>query len=90
VRFGAALTDGRLVSMAMLKRLTEPQSGTGGSLGFQIGGAGTAGYFGHGGGAPGMNSMLRIFPALGYTVVVLSNYDSGANLAGAYVTEVLR
>lgn len=90
VRFAAALTGGRLLSPTMLKQLTEPQSGTGRSLGFQIGGQGAAGYFGHGGGAPGMNSMLRVFPGLGYTVVVLSNYDSGANLAGAYITELLR
>ena len=90
VRFAAALTGGRLVIPAMLKQMTEPQSGTGRSLGFQIGGDGAARYFGHGGGTPGMNSMLRIFPGLGYTVVILSNYDSGANLAGAYITEVLR
>ena len=90
VRFARALTDGRLLSRAMLKQMTEPQSGTGRSLGFQIGGEGVSAYFGHGGGAPGMNSMLRVFPGLGYTVVVLSNYDSGANLAGAYITEVLR
>lgn len=90
VRFAAALTGGRLLSAVMLKQMTEPQSGTGRSLGFQIGGGGAARYFGHGGGTPGMNSMLRIFPGLGYTVVVLSNYDSGANLAGAYITEVLR
>jgi hypothetical protein len=37
-----------------------------------------------------MNSLLRVFPGLGYTLVVLSNYDSGANLAGAYITELLR
>ncbi|HJR36085.1 MAG TPA: serine hydrolase domain-containing protein [Gemmatimonadales bacterium] len=90
VRFAAALTGGRLVSAAMLKQMTEPQRGTGRSLGFQIGGGGVSAYFGHGGGAPGMNSMLRVFPGLGYTVVILSNYDSGANLAGAYITEVLR
>jgi hypothetical protein len=30
------------------------------------------------------------FPELGYTLVVLSNYDNGANLAGAYISELLR
>ena len=34
--------------------------------------------------------MLRVFPQLGYIVVVLSNDDVGANLAGAYITELLR
>jgi CubicO group peptidase (beta-lactamase class C family) len=32
-------------------------------------------YLGHGGGAPGMNGMLMIFPDTGYTVVVLANLD---------------
>jgi D-alanyl-D-alanine carboxypeptidase len=34
--------------------------------------------FGHGGGAPGMNSDLRIFPELGYVIVALSNFDPPA------------
>ena len=31
--------------------------------------------FGHGGGAPGMNGELRIYPASGYVIVVLANLD---------------
>jgi CubicO group peptidase (beta-lactamase class C family) len=34
-----------------------------------------AGWFGHGGGAPGMNGMLRIYPTSGYVVAVLANLD---------------
>jgi D-alanyl-D-alanine carboxypeptidase len=34
--------------------------------------------YGHGGGAPGMNGELRIFPQLGYVVVGLSNLDPPA------------
>ena len=34
--------------------------------------------FGHGGGAPGMNGDLRIFPQSGYVVAVLSNLDPPA------------
>ena len=34
--------------------------------------------FGHGGGAPGMNGELRIYPASGYVIVVLSNLDPPA------------
>jgi D-alanyl-D-alanine carboxypeptidase len=30
---------------------------------------------GHNGGAPGVSAHLSIYPDLGYTVVVLSNYD---------------
>jgi D-alanyl-D-alanine carboxypeptidase len=33
---------------------------------------------GHGGGAPGMNGDLRIYPASGYAVVVLANLDPSA------------
>ena len=34
--------------------------------------------FGHGGGAPGMNGDLRIFPKSGYVIVVLANLDPPA------------
>jgi CubicO group peptidase (beta-lactamase class C family) len=37
-----------------------------------------AGYVGHGGGAPGMNADLRIYPQSGYVVAVLSNLDPPA------------
>ena len=33
---------------------------------------------GHGGGAPGVNTMLQIYPDTGYCVIVLSNYDPPA------------
>jgi D-alanyl-D-alanine carboxypeptidase len=39
---------------------------------------GPLGSYGHGGGAPGMNGELRIFPELGYVVVSLSNLDPPA------------
>jgi CubicO group peptidase (beta-lactamase class C family) len=35
---------------------------------------------GHSGGAPGISTWLDTYPDLGYTVVVLSNYDHGAGL----------
>jgi len=34
--------------------------------------------FGHGGGAPGMNGELRIYPQSGYVVAVLANIDPPA------------
>jgi D-alanyl-D-alanine carboxypeptidase len=36
------------------------------------------GFVGHGGGAPGMNGDLKIYPASGYVVAVLSNLDPPA------------
>ncbi len=35
-------------------------------------------HFGHGGGAPGMNGELQIFPQSGYVIAVLSNLDPPA------------
>ena len=37
-----------------------------------------SGWVGHGGGAPGMNGDLRIYPKSGYVVVVLANLDPPA------------
>src|SRR4029450_6829759 len=37
--------------------------------------AGGNGWVGHGGGAPGMNGDLRIYPGSGFVVVVLANLD---------------
>jgi CubicO group peptidase (beta-lactamase class C family) len=39
---------------------------------------GALSYYGHGGGAPGMNGELRVYPQLGYVVVGLSNLDPPA------------
>lgn len=41
---------------------------------------------GHNGGFPGINSFLDMYPDSGYTVAVLSNYDSG----GQFIVERLR
>jgi CubicO group peptidase (beta-lactamase class C family) len=89
VRFAAALTGARLLREETLRRFTEPDRVTSRTLGFQVGGAAAGAHFGHGGGAPGMNSLLRVYPRLGHVVVVLSNFDSGANLAGGYISELL-
>ncbi len=35
-------------------------------------------WFGHGGGAPGMNGALRIYPGSGYVIAVLANLDPSA------------
>jgi hypothetical protein len=35
---------------------------------------------GHNGGAPGVGAQLDVYLELGYTVVLLSNYDAGASM----------
>jgi hypothetical protein len=47
-------------------------------FGMTVIGQGTQRAFGHGGGAPGQNGDLRVFPELGYTIVALSNFDPPA------------
>ena len=77
MRFAQALSSGKLISKASLAEATrehQPQYG----YGFGVQGEGPLRGYGHGGGAPGMNGELRIFPRLGYVVVGLSNLDPPA------------
>jgi CubicO group peptidase (beta-lactamase class C family) len=77
LRFAQALEAGKLISKAMLTEATKPQSEDYG-YGFGVEGEGALRSYGHGGGAPGMNGDLRVFPQLGYVVVALSNLDPPA------------
>jgi D-alanyl-D-alanine carboxypeptidase len=77
MRFAEALQSGKLISKATLDEATrehQPQYG----YGFGVQGDGPLRSYGHGGGAPGMNGELRVFPELGYVVVGLSNLDPPA------------
>jgi CubicO group peptidase (beta-lactamase class C family) len=44
---------------------------------------------GNGGGQPGIEAQLRIFPGLGYTVVVLANQEGAARPVSERVSEIL-
>ena len=56
---------------------TRPQLTTGTyGFGFQIGWPDEARTYGHGGGAPGMNAILRVYPESGQSVIVLCNLAS--------------
>lgn len=44
---------------------------------------------GHGGGAPGVEAQLRIYPTLGYTTVVLANRDAAATPVSEEIHRVL-
>ncbi len=78
MRFGEALRAGTLISDATLAEATSPQSEVPYGHGLDMRGEGSLRSYGHGGGAPGMNGELRVFPALGYVVVILSNMDPPA------------
>ncbi len=77
LRFAQALESGKLISKAMLAQATTPHKQQYG-FGFGMRGEGPSLSYGHGGGAPGMNGELRIYPRLGYVVVGLSNLDPPA------------
>lgn len=77
LRFARALESGALVSKKTLADATQPKTERYG-FGFQVRGEGPLRSYGHGGGAPGMNGELRVFPRLGYVLVGLSNLDPPA------------
>lgn len=77
LKFAQALESGKLISKAMLAEATKPQSEDYG-YGFGIQGEGALKSYGHGGGAPGMNGDLRVYPQLGYVLVSLANLDPPA------------
>jgi D-alanyl-D-alanine carboxypeptidase len=83
LRFANALTNHKLLNAQNTDLLTtgkvDTPRGDKYAFGFMDNGAGTAmRHFGHGGGAPGMNGELQIFPQTGYIIIVLSNLDPPA------------
>ena len=83
LRFANALTNHKLVNAQNTELLTtgkvDTPRGAKYAFGFMDADSGTPmRHFGHGGGAPGMNGDLEIFPQSGYVIVVLSNLDPPA------------
>jgi D-alanyl-D-alanine carboxypeptidase len=77
LRFAQALESGKLISKKMLAEATRPQHEQYG-YGFGVNDDWPLRSYGHGGGAPGMNGDLRVYPQLGYVLVSLSNLDPPA------------
>lgn len=82
-RFASALVNHKLLNAEYTELLTTGKVATprGGkyAFGFFDDPADTgARHFGHGGGAPGMNGDLQIYPQSGYVIAVLSNLDPPA------------
>ncbi len=63
MRFAQALESGKLISKSMLAEATREQQEQYG-YGFGVQGEGPQRSYGHGGGAPGMNGDLRVYPQL--------------------------
>lgn len=83
MRFADALLGHRLLNAEHTEMLITGKVDSGGghryAYGFEDGrNKDGAGAVGHGGGAPGMNGDLKIYPQSGYVVAVLSNLDPPA------------
>ena len=82
LKFATAVTTHKLLDAHYTELLTTGKVDTpGGSkyaYGFDDRTEGGVRSFGHGGGAPGMNGELRIYPQSGYVVAVLANLDPPA------------
>jgi CubicO group peptidase (beta-lactamase class C family) len=79
LRFAEALTKGKLLDPKLVREATRVQApGTTYGYGFSVSSEAGMLMFGHGGGAPGMNGTLRIYPERGYVMAVLSNLDPPA------------
>lgn len=93
LRFATALTGHRLLDAAHTDLLTtgkvQTPRGDKYAYGFIESVDGGVRSFGHGGGAPGMNGDLRIYPDSGYVVAALANTGSGASELVAWVSERL-
>ena len=77
MKFAGALMSNKLLKAPTLAGATRSQFATGDyGFGFQIGRLGEVRTYGHGGGASGMNGILRVYPESGQSVIVLCNLDS--------------
>jgi CubicO group peptidase (beta-lactamase class C family) len=74
LKFARALRSGKLLPPALLAEATRKQTPWYGYGFFVAEDEGVPAY-GHGGGAPGMNAELRIYPSLDEVVVALGNLD---------------
>jgi CubicO group peptidase (beta-lactamase class C family) len=78
-RFAQALTSNTLLGERFTQMLITSKTSSHYAYGFEDWrGADGNGWVGHGGGAPGMNGDLRIYPTSGFVVAVLANVDPPA------------
>ncbi|MFT5287961.1 MAG: CubicO group peptidase (beta-lactamase class C family) [Planctomycetota bacterium] len=95
-RFGLALLNSDLLSLEGVQNLLGGKV----NMGWGDGGRYCYGFIsknqeghesvGHSGGAPGINASFRMFPADGYTLVVLTNCDGAASYVGGRIEEMIR
>ena len=84
-RFAEALSNGKLLKPELFSEMTSKQASApqmppsdGYGFGMMVSEEPQGKRFGHGGGAPGMNGELRVYPRTNTVVVVLANLDPPA------------
>lgn len=76
LKFAEGLRAGKLLPPDLFAAaITNQGSNRNYGMGFNVKDEGALLHYGHGGGAPGQNGDLRVYPALGRVVVALSNLD---------------
>lgn len=85
LRFAEALTSGKLIKPELFAQMTSKQASAaqmpaseGYGFGMMVSEEPQGKRFGHGGGAPGMNGELRVYPRTDTVVAVLANVDPPA------------
>ena len=82
LKFAEALQEGKLLDktytdMDMTGQVATSRPGAKYGYGMEESFVNGVRIVGHGGGGPGINSNLDMYPGLGYTVAIMSNYDNG-------------
>lgn len=88
-KFAVALLNEKLVSKSSLNLLWTDHSNSRYGYGFRVVEIPNGKKVGHGGGFPGLNSNLDISLNSGYIVVVMSNYDRGANYVAIEIDKLI-
>ncbi|MBK8555775.1 MAG: beta-lactamase family protein [Lewinellaceae bacterium] len=88
-RFALAMESGSLVSKAALDKMWSDYASAGYGFGFGVQPTPKGKVVGHGGGFPGLNSGLDMYLDQGYVVVVMSNYDMGAEPVEEYIRNLI-
>lgn len=92
-RFVRALDSGVLLRSETAARMTRnalvgPETRPWG-LGVEVGGEGVSAEWGHHGGSVGVSARLIVLPGRRATIVVLSNFDTAATIAGDGIRDLL-
>jgi CubicO group peptidase (beta-lactamase class C family) len=91
LKFSVALQNGKLIKPETLQTMRSPKPEIASpTYGYGMMVNPQRGIFGHGGDFLGVSANLDMFSDLGYTAIVLSNYDGTRQIVGAKLQELVR